>query len=266
MMMKRINDLIPTMKTGNGLFANMTNPVWAEEFTGSTLDIFYAANYGEKFSSKYAELFANDTTGVIDLKLEDLANSLYQLHHKQWERLYADLMVTYDPVDNVTEVIEEEISENLEGEDANTRTLGTTKTTTGSGSTTSTGSGTSESTVTDSNTGSGNDNVFGFDSVNAVGKDTSSSSTSGTSTTEDESSTSATSSMQNTQTEADTGTIRDSGTNGYDKSTSRSYNRHGNIGTVAPASLLSDDVDFWKWNFIKQVCEDIASVISLSVY
>lgn len=266
MIMKRINDLIPTMKTGNGLFANMTNPIWAEEFTGSTLDIFYAANYGEKFSSRYAELFANESTGHIDTKLADFANSIYELYHKQWERLYADLMVTYDPVDNVTEVIEEHISESLDGEEANTRTLGTTKTTNGSGSTTSTGGGTAVSTVNDSNSGSGSDNVFGFDSVDPVGKDTSSSSTSGSSNTRDESSTSATSSMQNTQTEADTGTIRDSGTNGYDKSSSRAYTRHGNIGVVAPASLLSDDVDFWRWNFIKQVCEDIASVISLSVY
>ena len=46
--MKRINDLIPTMKTGNGLFANMTNPVWSEEFTGSTLDIFNFMFLAEK--------------------------------------------------------------------------------------------------------------------------------------------------------------------------------------------------------------------------
>ena len=288
---KTINDLIPTMKTGNGIFANITNPVWAELFTDpSQLDIYFSANYGRKRPTYYLEAFVGEDGKVSGESLSDLANAIYTMRSKEWEQLYKILTADYDPMENTQ--VTEEVTETKTGSgtDGNTRTLGTSKTITGSGQTTGTGHSETEGSAsnaqteatdtTDTKTGSNNgaNNVFGFDSVAAVGHDTSSLSTSDTDvidtdvsisgTSSDTSETSSTSSTtsSSTSTEADSGTIRDQGSNSYSETFTREYSKHGNIGVMSNVALFSESVDFYRWDFIRQICEDICQYIALAVY
>lgn len=289
--LQTLNKIIPGMKTGNGIFNAITAPMWAEDFDASSLDIYFSANYGHKFATYYAESFIDDDTGIIaGDDLTALANAIYSMRSKEWAQLYAVLSAEYDPMENtaVTETVTE--TRTGSGLNGNTKTLGTTTTTSGTSSTTATGSISSEgedtassTTVinrTESGTNAGNNasNVFGFDSVSAVGDttgtnsatdsrdidDTTTTNSSGTNSTDTSSTT--TTSATTSGSSSDTGTITDSGSNSFSETFSRSYNKHGNIGVMSNVQLLSESVEFYKWSFIRQICEDICQFIALSVY
>lgn len=282
MILKTINDLIPTMKTGNGIFSNITGPVWAEMFDGDTLDIYFAANYGHKHPSMYLESFEGSNGKIAGEDLKDLADSLYQIRKSEYEQLYAILTASYDPLNNteVTETITE--TKSGSGTDGNTRTLGNTTTRTLNTSKGNTASGSSSSTGTtiDSNTQTttgttGTDNgVFGFDSAMEVGSSSSDTSISNTVTNSGRNEARASGTAQNSSTEtetgtvtdADTGTITDAGTNSFSESFSHSLHKAGNIGVMSNVALLSEGADFYRWSFVKQICEDICQFIALSVY
>ena len=61
----------------------------------------------------------------------------------------------------------------------------------------------------------------------------------------------------NSQTTADTGTIGDTGNTATAETFSRTYHKHGNIGTMTASQLLTGDLELWQWSFIKQICDDI---------
>lgn len=289
--MPTLNQIIPGMKTGNGIFNAITAPMWAEDFDASQLDIYFSANYGHKFATYYAESFIDDDTGIIaGANLTALANAIYNMRSKEWAQLYAVLSAEYDPMENTA--VTESVTETRTGSglNGNTKTLGTTTTTSGTSSTTATGTistdgeDTATSTTvidrTEAGTNAGNNasNVFGFDSVSAVGDttgtnsatdsrdidDTTTTNSSGTNSTDTSSST--TTSATTSGTSADTGTITDSGSNSFTETFTRAYNKHGNIGVMSNVQLLSESVEFYKWSFIRQICEDICQFIALSVY
>ena len=289
--MKTINDLIPSMKTGSGIFSAITAPVWAEVFPdASQLDIYFAANYGRKHPTYYLEAFTNAQGIVTGEDLSDLANAIYTMREKEWEQLFKILTADYDPMENtqVTESVAETRSGS--GSDGNTRTLNTT-TTTGNTRTLNTrtdvadaGNATTDSTSSTNisenttNSGTNDETVFGFDSSTAVGK--------GGLTTSDSqavqrvesvasrSTASSTSSSYSTDTgtvgdsgsTADTGTITDAGSNSFTETFTRAYSKHGNIGVMSNVALFSESVDFYRWDFIRQVCEDICQYIAIAVY
>lgn len=290
-MTKTLNDIIPSMKTGQGIFSAITNPIWGELFTTpAQLDIYFSANYGRKRPTYYLEAFENTSGIVTGQKLTDLANAIYTMRAKEWEQLYKILIANYDPMEN-TQVIEE-VTETRTGSgtNGNTKTLGTTKTMTGSGQSSSTGHGTSSNSASNSQTGTvdttetktgtnnGANNVFGFDSVAAVGRDTSSLSSSDTHVVDSDTSSSSQSSESNetnstssnttstSNTEEDRGTIKDQGNNSFSETFTREYEKHGNIGVMSNVALFKESTDFYKWNFIRQICEDICQFIALAVY
>ena len=108
--------------------------------------------------------------------------------------------------------------------------------------------------------------MFGFDSSVAVGDKTNSGSNSGNSSDETESETTTATTTSSNNTEKNTGTIGDAGTHSYSETFTRNYRKHGNIGVMTNVQLLRDDVDFWKWDFISQIFEDVANFLTLSVY
>lgn len=240
-MMKRIIDIIPSMATGDGIFSNITDPVWSDLFTGTTLDIYYAANYGDKWASKFPEFFTDDS-GVIETRLSDFANAIYELRKTEWEKLYNDLIVEYNPIEN-TDALE-----------STTETKTGSNTSSGTGSVESSGTSNSTGTVTDDAESTNANNVFGVNSVSAVGHDTSNGTDNRTSESTGENTTSAESTTTNTA------------SGSYTETFTREYRKHGNIGVMTNVQLLRDDTDFWKWSFIREVCEDISNIISLSCY
>ena len=92
--------------------------------------------------------------------------------------------------------------------------------------------------------------------------DTESNTTSGTNSSTTESESESTSSGSN----RDTGTITDSGTNSHTETLTRNYRKHGNIGVMTMNQLLAGDVEFWQWNFMQNVFDDIIDMITLRVY
>ncbi len=282
-MTKTINDLIPTMKTGNGIFSNITNPVWGELFTDpAALDIYFAANYGRKRPTYYLEAFVGEDGKVSGESLSDLANAIYTMRSKEWEQLYAILTASYDPLNNteVTETITE--TKSGSGTDGNTRTLGNTTTrtlntskgNTASGSSSSNGTNIDSNTQTTTGTTGTDDGVFGFDSSTAVGSSTSDTSISNTVTNSGRNEARSTGSAQSSSTEtetgtvtdADSGTITDAGSNSFSETFSHNLHKVGNIGVMSNVALLSEGASFYRWDFIRQICEDICQYIALAVY
>lgn len=246
--MKKVIELIPTMKSGYGFFSAFTDPLWGDSFpnTGG-LDMFYATTYGQKWAAPFLELFIDSDTGVIDSEdVNAIASIIYQMRASEWSRLYAALMAEYNPVEN-TDVYENYTDQRTgSGTNGNTRTLNTT--------TGNQGTATVQSTANGS--GSNAANKFGFDSSTAVGD------TTGT----DSSNTSSTTGTQTANTIQDTGTITDAGTLSNSESITHTLRRHGNIGVMTAAQLVGGEIELWKWTFIIQVMEDISHLTALSVY
>lgn len=268
MELKTIIEVIPQMKTGTGFFSKFTDPVWAETFdTPSKLDVYFAGTFGKKYISDFTEMFVDSETGTISNNdLADLADTIYMIHAKQWEKLYNDLIVEYNPIENTDAYETTSDTRSIMGTNGNTRTLNTTKTDSGTSSSASTGTTTGSTTGSNNTSDSTDNTVFGYDSSTAVGLNGSTASK----TIQDASNSSTESSscvnVTNGNTETDTGTVTDAGNSSQSETFSRSYHKHGNIGVMTNVQLLRDDVDFWKWDFIEQICRDILKHIALKVY
>lgn len=247
--MQKLKDAIPTLAT-SGIFANITDPLWADDFIASDLDLHFASRYGQKWVSPLIEMLEDSDKEVKGTNLATLANSIYRIRMTEWSHLYADLKAEYDPIENTDYVESETIVTDNDTTQGNTRTLNTTNTVDNDSTSSSTGS----TTVT----GSGAVDKFGFDSVTAVGDTTSSDSTSTTA------STSGTGTLDVTT--RDTGTVTDAGTGTKDETITRNLSKHGNIGVMTNVQLLRDDTAFWKWSFIDVIFEDVAQMVTLSVY
>lgn len=291
MELRKINEVIPGMKSGTGIFTAFTDPIWSELFNDSSLDIYFAGTYGDKYISPYTDLFVGEDGKISNEDLSSLANAVYSIRSKEWEHLYNDLIAEYNPIENtdVTEAVTEQRVGS--GTNGNTRTLNTTSST-GNTRTLNTRTdivndgttiSTSETDATNNSSGQGansnSNSVFGFDSSTAVGKDSSSGTNSDSSSTTahregtDNVTTSASGYNTDSGTIADqgatvdTGTITDAGSDSHTDTFTRSYSKHGNIGVMTNVQLLRDDTDFWRyWSFIKAICEDICETIALDVY
>ena len=265
--LKTLNDIIPGMKTGAGIFSAITEPMWNEDYNATQLDIFFSANYGHKFATYYAESFEDPETGKISgTNLTALANAIYAMREKEWAQLYAVVSAEYDPMENTA--VSESVSEtrNISGTNYNTRTLNTSQAIMGNAETTSSANSNSNGTSNTSNTGSNANDRYAFDSVTAVGDTESSGSATSAVMTTDSATSQAVSNASNSQTTADTGTIGDAGTSATAETFTRTYSKHGNIGVMSNVQLLSESTDFYHWSFIRQICEDICQFIALSVY
>lgn len=291
MELRTINEVIPGMKTGSGIFTAFTDPIWNELFSDTDLDIFFAGTYGQKYISPYTDLFVGEDGKISNVDLVSFANAVYSIRASEWEHLYNDLVATYNPIENTD--VTEAVTENRvgSGTNGNTRTLNTTSSTGntrtlntrtdivngGTTVSTSTTDATNNSNGTGSNTNA--TSVYGFDSSTAVDKDSStggttdSSSTAGHRSSSDNVTTSTSGYNTDSGTIADqgatvdTGTVTDAGTDSHTDTFTRSYTKHGNIGIMTNVQLLRDDTDYWRyWSFIKTICEDICDIIALDVY
>ena len=263
----RIIDAIPQMKTGTGFFSSFTNPMWAETFTDTaSLDIFFAGTYGKKFISPFLDLFVGEDGEISDESLADVANTIYQIHQTEWSRLYADLLAEYDPIENTDAYEQVSETRNISGTSGNTRTLNTSTAVMGSSEVNSSSNTSGSTTNNDTATNNTDTSKYAFDSIAGVPESEidNSSTNANMGTNEQEMQTATTAS--NSSTTADTGTIGDSGTSATAETFTRSYHKHGNIGTMTAAQLIGGDIELWQWSFIKHICDDILSHIALSVY
>lgn len=263
----KIIDAIPQMKTGTGFFSSFDNPMWADTFPDtSSLDIFFAGTYGQKFISPFTALFLGENGQISNNDLEDIADTIYQIHATEWSHLYADLMAEYDPIENTDAYESTTETRNISGTSANTRTLNTSTATMGSSEANTSGNTSGNTTSNDTSTSNTDNAVYAFDSVTSVPESESDNSSTNANMGTNSQQTQAATTTSNSQTVADTGTIGDTGNSATAETFSRTYHKHGNIGTMTASQLLTGDLELWQWSFIKQICDDILSHIALSVY
>jgi len=234
---KRLGELIPTAYTGAGLFSAIVNPVWAYDFEPMQLDIYFISNYGEKWAAPYLMHISGGNILSSD-KINQIANTIYRMYKSQWEHLYKSYSAEYNPLHN-TDATEVETINKVGNE--NTQTANSSE-------------GTSSGTTSNDTTGSGSvtNKRSGFNSSSDVrdtsGDNSSTANSDGSNTQTDEASSEGSETVNNTET------------------VEREHRKFGNIGTVTTAQLIGGEIDLWKWNFIKQVMQDISDTIALSIY
>lgn len=238
--------------------------------------------------------------------IAELSQLMLNMYKPKWDKLGDVYDIEYDPIHNYLDQWEDEMegsknsTENVD-EDT-TETLDTTKSTSNTRTDNLTegisDSKTISNTRTDnlteletrnlshSNSGSDANNVFAFDSNNAVGKRTGSESGSGSDTgTVNTSNTGTqtnagtetdTKSITNTGTQSNSGSIRDTGTISTDKDRDTAFSqtegrersgRHfGNIGNLTSQKQIQEEIELWKWNYMRTILRDAAEFLCLQVY
>lgn len=234
---KKLGDLMPSSYTGAGIFSAINNPIWAYDFDPAQLDIFFISNYGEKWAAPYLmHISEGDILGYD--KIAQIANTVYSMYRSQWEHLYKAYSAEYNPIHNTDATEIEKINK-----------VGNENTTTANSS-----EGTSSGTSSNDTTGSGNvtNKRSGFNSSSDVrdtsGSNSSTANSDGSNSQTDEASSSGSEIVNNTE------------------NVEREHRKFGNIGVMTSAQLIGGEIDLWKWNYIKQVMQDISDTIALSIY
>lgn len=176
----KLIDVFGDVLTDGGLFVklNALNVPWiSDDISADVLDNAYFYNFsGQKTISPLLRRYLNGAEKITDSQMVSLANIIYKIYIKNWNKLYATLSLEYNPISNydMTE------SETVENEKTNSRE--------GSQSVSTTTSGNSA------------DNVFGFNSSGAVGDSTTTTSATNSTTSTDSDSGSGTDNTERTLT------------------------------------------------------------------
>lgn len=283
MLNKILKNYFPKYLADGALFSKMADAPWIAFEAGLEMDIAYLSSYsGIKFSSEIVDDFTTD--GVLDQQA--LANLLWKLYGKNWQKLWDGFMQEYNPLDNYSieenytretvndRTIDRDISEN--GSVNSTDKLDSTDTTTQTGETKDNGTVTTDygkNTKSDTQ-----DDIysFGFNSSSAVpttrtiedstvqesGKDvvtTDDTVTTKLDTTRTLDSNDVVNSTSSNKTEDDTKDNQKENENAI-------KTRKGNVGQNTYQELLKQEFDLWKWNFFLRVFEDCDRIIALPIF
>ena len=293
-----INDLFPSWLSGSGFMTALTaQPVpWADDISGAVLDMEYHGNVsGEKTPSPLVgKMLVNGS--LPPASVSALASLVWELNKQSFEKDWAVLGLEYNPIENYdgteTETITKTgtntgtVKNEADGSDTTSKSLSGSVTGSGSESvstqygSTITKNGTEITNTTRND--STNTGVYGFNSAVAVPDSTS----------ETESKV-ENGTVQNSQTEAKTGgdgenritsdstttSNTESGSVTYGKkdtetrnlanseSTTRNWNRHGNIGVTTSQQMIQSEIDLWMWNYFYNVVFPACDrVLANSVY
>lgn len=176
----KLIDVFGDVLTDGGLFVKLNAlpvPWISDDISADVLDNAYFYNFsGQKTISPLLRRYLNGAEKITDSQMVSLANIIYKIYSKNWNKLYATLSLEYNPISNydMTE------SETVENEKTNSRE--------GSQSVNATTSGNSA------------DNVFGFNSSGAVGDSTTTTSATNSTTSTDSDSGSGTDNTERTLT------------------------------------------------------------------
>lgn len=234
----KLIDVFGDVMTDGGIFTklNLLDVPWSSDVDAVTLDLDYFYNTsGQKTVSPLVRRFLNGTDKITDVQKTLLANVIYKMYIKNWNKEYAVLGFDYDPISNYDSTEHETI----ESENANTRANTGTQSMAGNGSSNST------------STGSGESDVYGFNSSTAVkDSESSTSSTNGTTTTD---STTRTDNLSESQ--SGSGTVE------------RSLTRKGNIGVTTSQQMLQSEIELWKWKFFYDIVfPDLDEILTTMTY
>lgn len=236
---------------------------WKEEDIASELDLYYLANIsGEKQISNIVKLLADTVTHKLSTEsVTILADTIYAMYNKKWEKLYNTYSLEYNPISNydMTEEMTDDVTEktgrenitvNRDGE--NTIQKGTTEELT------------NDLLSTDNYNKTSEREVSAFNSDDFVPSEKI------TENTED-----ATKADTGTQTTTYTGTDTyntdetDQTMRGYSDTNTRNYTltRSGNIGVTTSQQMIESERKLWQWEFFNDVVfPDIDHALTIPYY
>lgn len=303
--------MYPTMLSeGDGIFTDLQtqNVPWREHDIANILNYGYYLNSAQKLVSPFVfdvKDFPNgvpDGTPLTQAQRTIVAQTVYQMFIKKWDRLWDLYNIEYNPIHDYNLVENETI------EGANEQTVGMTGTDRHDISRSETDGGTDSTTTTETIANTGTDTtvvdgettdtgtvgvsettntergIYGFNSSTDQGSDTEDVTHNSTETRNlagtNDTTTTETKNLQTTDntTESRTRNLTHSATNSdvqtrnLQDETSGSHNstrelqKSGNIGFNKPQEMLTAELEFWQWNFFKSVFEDIDTVLTMCVY
>ena len=234
----KLIDVFGDVMTDGGIFSklNLLDVPWSNDVDAVTLDLDYFYNTsGQKNVSPLVRRFLNGAETITDSQKISLANVIYKMYIKNWQREYEVLGLEYDPISNYDSTEHETI----ENENTNTRANTGTQSTSGN------------QTVSSTTSGSGENNIYGFNSATAVGDSSSS----------DSATNSTTSTDSNTRTDNLSESQSGSGT------VERSLTRKGNIGVTTSQQMIQSEIELWKWKFFYNIVfPDLDEILTTMTY
>lgn len=250
---------------------------------------------------RYLEKFPDD-----EAWLDKFSDAIYAQFHKKWDKILDAANTEYDPIHNFYDHIDEFITDTQDERTTNdidktsirleTRDLTVSRLTVNSGQKNNSG------TVTDQRTDNltertdrditvdfddhNQNNLYGFNSQDVVGDSTSgeqsethtvdgqSKVNTGTQTNVRTDATGQTTSDNGSMTQTDGGTVNTSDTQTDDRTEVRDFDgtrerhliRSGNIGNLTTQSLLEQEFNLWKYNFVQEMIDDVKNYSTLPIY
>lgn len=232
-----LNDVYPNAFNGEGIFSYMYNPPWNGDYTTQELDIMFFSDYGNRIVSPLVDHYiVNNQLSIDDMK--EISKIILSKYNINWLKKYEVLKSEYNPIENykMTE------SENING--INQTDVSNDVTATESGTKNDNG----ESTVI----GTSKTEIYGYNSDVASPSDAGSGSN--TSNIENKSD------FTNEKTESYR--INENITRKDDRTLTRS----GNIGVTTSQQMIESEIKLWRWNYIKDIFEDVSSMVSIPYY
>lgn len=250
---------------------------------------------------RYMEKFPED-----EAWLDKFSDAIYAQFHKKWDRMLNAANLEYDPIHNFSDHIDEYITDTQDERTTNdidktsirleTRDLTVSRLTVNSGQKNNSGTLTDQRTdnlheqrgdnTSVSNADSNSKNIYGFNSTNPVGADTSGGTSSsnnieshskdntGTQTNVRTDATGQTTSENGSVSETNGGTVNTSDTQTDDRTEVRDYDgtrerhliRSGNIGNLSTQSLIEQEFNLWRFNFVQEIIDDVKNYSTMPIY
>lgn len=204
-------------------------------------------------SSRTDNLMETDTFGHISTRTDNLSEVVDEDRTNSNSGSNADNLYGFN---SATAVGKDTSSSSNSGTDAIDRTT----TNTGTQSTTEGGSDTKANTGTQSSTGTDTGTVTTANTGTSADAQTGTVGVSGTNT--------GTQDTDQTVTLSGVDTTRDTGSTQEDETTGRERSgRHfGNIGNLTSQKMIKEEIELWKWNYVKMILDDVKEFCCLPVY
>lgn len=252
----RVNDVISPV---SGLFSYMDYDF--KYISKEQLDILFFTDYGEKMVAPLVERYIKDES-ISSTDFSELSAIILAYYKVNWDKMLAVLEIEYDPIHNFSD----EVTEKIEDTDDKTINSDSSLSQTGSGTHTRTDDLTSTETknLTESTNGSVEDKFAGFNTSSYKNRNNETQNQTINNT--------GTDTFVNTGTQANKEERNFTTENNGKEVTSDNYirnrtlQRKGNIGNITTQQMLTQEIELWKWNFAKQVLENVRDLTTIAVY
>lgn len=219
---------------------------WYETVSGLSLDrIYFGHRSGEKISSRFLMSYTEDGALTTTAK-RALAGDILELFNVNWSRLWKTYIAEYEPLNSFDVTTSRELVKS-DSETENSSGVSTRSDEVEHGKSTTVTHGKTVATDTDE---------YGFNSSTAVPSDKVSSEEGGTTV------------------NADSGTDSTSGSSSDDRERYKvnsgneleNVRKYGNVGTVTPQRLITEERKVWIWQYFEQIFSDLDNLLAIKTY